>query len=67
MEIAHKINDFAIITRLLFFSVINGKPYCQEMCAAHQSGIFLIMKNVSSSVVDNQVLLSFSLRFTYDR
>lgn len=64
---AHKINYFFFCYHHLTLSFSLSQPYCQEMCAAHQSGIFLIMKNVSSSVVDNQVLLSFSLRFTYDR
>lgn len=31
------------------------------MCSARQRGVFLIMKNVASSEVDNLVLLSFSV------
>lgn len=42
-----------MITSWVIFSAINRRPRCQEMGATHQSGIFLIMKNVSFSVVDN--------------
>ena len=45
---------------VLPFSRSPTHTYFLEICAAQQSGIFLIMKNVSVSGVDKQVLLSFS-------
>lgn len=66
MEIERTMTYLAIIT-LVIHSVINRQPYCREMRPAHRAGIFIIMKNVSFPVLDSQVLLSFSLRFTHDR